>query len=194
MSLVLNSSGGGSVTLAEPTTASNVTQTLAAADGTLAPIVSGTAVTAPPPTPQYFDFPGIPSWAKRITVIINGLSGSGTSSFIAQIGDSGGIENTGYVSTVTAVAGSSSGTAFTAGFGVVVSPVAASTYTGQIILSLLSAESNMWAYTSTLTAGSTTLQTGGGGKTLSATLDRLRITTGNGTDTFDAGTINIMWE
>jgi hypothetical protein len=191
MSLVLNSSGGGSVTLAEPTTASNVTQTLAAENGTLAPIVSGTAVTA---SGTAVDFPNIPSWAKRITVVINGLSGSGTSSFIAQIGNSGGIENTGYVSTVTAVAGSSSGTAFTAGFGVVVSPAAASTYTGQIILSLLSAASNMWAYTSTVTAGSTTLQTGGGGKTLSATLDRLRITTGNGTDTFDAGTINIMWE
>jgi hypothetical protein len=34
MSLVLQSSGGGSVTIAEPTTASNFTQTLPAADGT----------------------------------------------------------------------------------------------------------------------------------------------------------------
>jgi len=35
---------------------------------------------------------------------------------------------------------------------------------------------------------------GGGGITLSGTLDRVRITTVNGTDTFDAGTINIMYE
>jgi hypothetical protein len=35
---------------------------------------------------------------------------------------------------------------------------------------------------------------GGGNKTLSATLDRVRITTVNGTDTFDAGSINISYE
>ena len=35
MSLVLQSSGGGSVTIAEPTTASNFTQTLPASDGTI---------------------------------------------------------------------------------------------------------------------------------------------------------------
>jgi hypothetical protein len=29
---------------------------------------------------------------------------------------------------------------------------------------------------------------------LSGTLDRIRITTVNGTDTFDAGTINVSWE
>ncbi len=33
-----------------------------------------------------------------------------------------------------------------------------------------------------------------GGKTLSAILDRIRLTTVNGTDTFDAGQINIMYE
>jgi hypothetical protein len=33
-----------------------------------------------------------------------------------------------------------------------------------------------------------------GTKSLSATLDRIRITTVNGTDTFDAGSINILYE
>lgn len=31
-------------------------------------------------------------------------------------------------------------------------------------------------------------------KTLSATLDRVRLTTVNGTDTFDAGLVNIIYE
>jgi hypothetical protein len=35
---------------------------------------------------------------------------------------------------------------------------------------------------------------GAGTKTLSGTLDRVRITTSNGTDTFDAGSINILYE
>jgi hypothetical protein len=35
---------------------------------------------------------------------------------------------------------------------------------------------------------------GAGSVTLSATLDRIRITTVNGTDTFDAGSINIAYE
>jgi hypothetical protein len=34
----------------------------------------------------------------------------------------------------------------------------------------------------------------GGRKTLSGTLDRVRLTTVNGTDTFDAGSVNIMYE
>jgi hypothetical protein len=33
-----------------------------------------------------------------------------------------------------------------------------------------------------------------GSKTLAGTLDRIRITTVNGTDTFDAGQINILYE
>jgi hypothetical protein len=191
---VLEGSTSGTITVAAPAIAGTNTQTLVATTGTLAPIVSATAQTAPFAVTTYAEFSSIPSWVKRITVVIDGLSGSGTSSFIVQLGDSGGIENTNYSSTVTAVAGTSSGTAFTGGFGIVVSPSAGSSYTGQVIINLLSSTSNMWSYSSAMTAGSTTLQTGGGGKTLSATLDRIRVTTNNGTDTFDAGTINILYE
>jgi hypothetical protein len=44
MSIILNSSGGGSVTIAEPATASNFTQTLPASTGTVALTTSGTPV------------------------------------------------------------------------------------------------------------------------------------------------------
>jgi hypothetical protein len=59
-------------------------------------ITSGTAQTAPPATPQYFDFTSIPSWVKRITVMLNEVSTNGTSEVILQIGDSGGIETVSY--------------------------------------------------------------------------------------------------
>ena len=57
-------------------------------------IVRGTAVASTSGTS--IDFTGIPAWVERITVMFSGVSGSGTSNFLLQIGDAGGIENTGY--------------------------------------------------------------------------------------------------
>jgi len=192
-SLVLSGDTSGSITVSAPAVSGSNTQTLAAVTGTLAPVVSGTAKTAVTDFTTSADFTGIPSWVKRVTVMYSGLSSNGTSDFMVQIGDSGGIEDTGYVSTVITVAGTTSGTAFTTGFGTNNS-AASSAYSGQVIISLVNAATNTWAYTSTVTAGSTTLNVGGGAKSLSATLDRLRITTVGGANTFDAGTINILYE
>jgi hypothetical protein len=186
---VLEGSTSGTVTVAAPAVAGTNTQTLVAVTGTLAPIVLGTVATA---STASVDFTGIPSWAKRVTVMYSGLSTNGTSDFMVQLGD-GAVETTGYISTVISVAGSTSGTAFTTGFGTN-SSVAASAYSGQVIISLMDVATNTWTYTSTITAGSTTLNVGGGAKSLSSTLDRVRITTVGGANTFDAGTINILYE
>ena len=91
MSLKLNSSGGGSVTLQEPTTASDVTLSLPAANTTIVgtdatqtltnktiqggAVTSGTAVASTSGTA--IDFTSIPSWVKRITVMFSGVSTSG---------------------------------------------------------------------------------------------------------------------
>ena len=164
-------------------------------DGSVLGITSGTAVTCAGQTS--IDFTSIPSWVKRITVMFNGVSTSGSSDVMVQLGDAGGVENTGYVSTMIEVAASSVGTGFTAGFGTH-NPAAANAYSGQAIISLIDVATNTWAYISAITSGGSTLQVGGGAKSLSATLDRVRITTVNGTDTFDttpsAGTINIIYE
>ena len=76
--------------------------------------------------------------------------------------------------------------------------VNASSYvmSGQSILTLCDVATGTWVYSSILNSGITSglASVGGGNKTLSGTLDRIRITTVNGTDTFDAGTINIMYE
>ena len=142
------------------------------------------------------DFTGIPSWVKRITVMLNGVSTNGSSNPLLQIGD-GSILSSGYSSgsrdTTTTTAGS--GTGSTAGF-VVSSSFAAHVISGHIILTLVS--SNTWCSSHTLyltVSGSHYALVGAGiSPALSGTLDRIRLTTVNGTDTFDAGSVNIMYE
>ena len=135
------------------------------------------------------DFTGIPSWVKRITVMFNGVSLSGTSAILVQIGDSGGIETTGYAS---ASYGSGADLFSSAGFVMRVA-LAADLVSGSMVITGIG--SNVWVEQhGAVRAGNNTALSGGGGKTLSDTLDRIRITTVNGTDTFDAGSINILYE
>lgn len=190
MSLVLNSSGGGSVTLQEPVTAVPVVQTLAAEDGTLAPIVSGTAVTA---SGTAVNFTGIPSWAKRITVMFSGVSTNGASNPLVQLG-SGSPATSGYLGSFGGYQSTASGGTnnYTTGFGIN-SATAAAIFHGVMVFTLVSG--NIWVASQSLgTSNSNIGFFGGGSVTLSGPLDRIRITTVNGTDTFDAGTINILYE
>ena len=180
-----------SATLTSPSISSAVMATMASSV-----ITSGTAVATTSGTS--IDFTGIPSWAKRITVMFNEVSTSGTSIIQIQIGTSGGIQTTGYqgtgFTTNTTVSAMSS--------GFLLSGIWAATYSksGSAFLSLLDSSTGRWAYSSatslnTAATGVGVAQdTGGGGKTLSGTLDRIRLTTVNGTDTFDAGSINILYE
>lgn len=138
------------------------------------------------------DFTGIPSWVRRITVMFNGVSTNGTSFGLVQIGDSGGIENTGYTGSIAFSGGSSVGANPTTGFGFG-NNSAAFTFSGHMIITNVSG--NIW--TASTVGGSTNTNLacmGGGNKTLSDVLTQLRITTVNGTDAFDAGSVNIMYE
>ena len=190
-SLVLAGDTSGSITVSAPAVAGSNTQTLVATTGTLAPVVSGTAVTA---SSTSVDFTGIPSWVKRITVMFNGVSTNGTSNIQVQLGDSGGIEVTGYAGSYGGHSGASIGGAAYAGAGFVVTNAvtAASNIQGQLILSLIG--SNAWVGTGNTARADSYLSWTAGAKTLSDILTQVRITTLNGTDTFDAGTINILYE
>jgi hypothetical protein len=190
-SLVLSGDTSGSITVSAPAVAGSTTQTLVNVTGTLAPVVSGTAVTA---SSTSVDFTGIPSWVKRITVMFNGVSTNGTSIIQVQLGDSGGIEVTGYAGSFGGHSGASIGGAAYAGAGFVVTNAvtAASNIQGQLILSLIG--SNAWVGTGNTARADSYLSWTAGSKTLSDTLTQVRITTVNGTDTFDAGTINILFE
>jgi hypothetical protein len=155
-------------------------------------IKSGTAVASTSGTA--IDFTGLPSWVKRVTVMFDGVSTNGTSIIQIQLGDAGGVEITGYTAGSSSFGASSfASTSFTTGFGIRTSNTAADTYQGSVTFTNISgnawvAEGLMFSASNYFTASM------GGTKTLSATLDRVRITTVNGTDTFDAGTINLLWE
>jgi hypothetical protein len=162
--------------------------------GQIYPLVSGTAVTA---SGTSVNFTGIPSWVKRITVVLSGVStnAAGSSVWIAQLGNSGGIETSGYLASaaVTLASNNTGATSSTAGFPLVASVINATTVSG--LLTLINVSGNVWvaSYAAHISNAASGLS-GGGNKTLSGTLDRVRITTVNGTDTFDAGTINIIYE
>jgi hypothetical protein len=137
------------------------------------------------------DFTGIPSWVKRITVMFNGVSINGTSSIIVQLGDAGGFETTGYLG--SGCNGPNPAVSFTTGFPCVVGVAAAFAYNGNAVITTLG--SNAWSGNAVIGASSGgNPQYGGASKTLSDTLTQIRITTVNGTDTFDAGSINILYE
>jgi hypothetical protein len=156
-------------------------------------IQRGTAVTA---SGTSVDFTSIPSWVKRITLMFNGVSTSGTSIVQIQLGDSGGVETTGY-SGVTVRSGASNTytSAYSSGVLTQTAMAAASTYIGQIVFTNING--NSWL-ASGMTANTTSPTNDScficGAKSLSDVLTQVRITTVNGTDTFDAGTINILYE
>jgi hypothetical protein len=186
----------GSNTLVLPTGAGSAYQVVrnGATAGSLEftdKIVSGTAVASTSGTS--IDFTGIPSWVKRITVMFGGVSTSGTSKLRVQLG-SGSVETSGYLGSSSAIASASANSAtFSSGFDLNDSEVATALRRGIFTCTLLG--SNLWVLSGTLSVqdtGYTSLTNGT--KTTSSTLDRVRITTVNGTDTFDAGSINILYE
>ena len=160
---------GGSITLATAQTA------------------SGTAV----------DFTGIPSWAKRITVMFNGVSTSGTSIPEIRLGVSGTPEITGYSAAVGVILTANNTTRLnssTSGFLLSYSNGSTDSYSGSIVFTILNSSTNNWTCAGSLFDPLGLLTTTSGAKSLSGTLNMIRITTQNGTDTFDAGTINISFE
>jgi hypothetical protein len=159
------------------------------------PLTNGTEVASTSGTS--IDFTSIPNWVKRITVLFMGVSVSGSSIPIIQLGDSGGIETTSYLGSSggsNAVSGNSV-SQMSVGYNLVDTGDASTTLQGSVVISLANPSTNIWCASGTLGNGNTTTCFWmGGTKSLSGVLDRVRITTVNGTDTFDAGSINILYE
>lgn len=199
--LPLKGTTSGTVSLAVPAVAGTNTITLPSGSGTVAVqglssnIVSGTAVAST--SGSSIDFTGIPSWAKKITVLFNGVSTNGTSNLQVQIGD-GSVNTTGYL-TATTVSGTGSAQSVTTtnpttGF-VFAASLGAATNLQNGLMTIALLGSNSWCFSSIVARSDTAFTTwAAGSKTLSGTLDRIRITTVSGTDSFDAGSINILYE
>ena len=148
--------------------------------GTAAATTSGTA----------FDFTSIPSGTKQITINFEDVSTSGSDNLLVQIGDSGGVETTGYVSGCSDSGGNVSSTA---GF-IIKCNSAGNNVSGSLILNLLDSATNTWVASGGLNVSSLSprLLTVAGDKSLTAELDRVRLTR-SGSDTFDNGKVNINY-
>jgi hypothetical protein len=156
-----------------------------AVQGTAQNTTSGTSI----------DFTGIPSWVKRITVMFNGVSTNNVSAVTVRLGTSGGIETSNYFGAATATyAAGNSAISFSSGFEEIGLATAAATRYGALMFNNVSG--NTWSVQGiygSIGGVPITVQFGGM-KSLAGTLDRLRLTTVNGTDTFDAGSVNLLLE
>ena len=156
-------------------------------------ILSGTPVATTSGTS--IDFTSIPSNTKRVTLMFAGVSTNGAGRPLIQLGHSGSIETTGYISKSAYAGSSMAGTNSTAGFIVNDSGDPVPLVSGTYVFTLLNSSTNLWVGSGTLCFDTYDIVINGGGqKTLSGTLDRVRLTTVSGSDTFDAGSINILYE
>ena len=204
----LVSLGGGSVTIADPaSTASNFTLNPPLANGNL--VSTGDAGTVTPvmlsqkltqgtsaasTSGTAIDFTSIPSWVKRITVMFNGVSLSGTSHFLLQLGVNGSPVTSGYSAQTYVQSGGGPGSVSSTAGIPVFSGTASYTFTGTLAFTQISG--NTWIATGTFVQGPTAIliSLSSGSIALGGTVNMVRITSVNGTDTFDAGSINILYE
>jgi len=194
-SLVLTGDTSGQVTLAAPAVAGSNTLTLQAATATNAVNTLATAVASTSGTS--IDFTGLPSWIKKITVMFSGVSTSGTSYVQVQLGTGATTYTTsGYDSRIFCWTGGSQGS--TATSGILIDGANSATATASRIgsIQITNLTGNTWVANGVVSPvslnGSTNMLAGN--IALGAVLTAVRITTVNGTDTFDAGTINILYE
>ena len=161
----------------------------------LYPLVSGTAQASTSGTS--IDFTGIPSWVDRVTVMFSGVSTNGTSEVIFQLGTSGGFVTSGYLGAAITVTNATSGASnLSSGFLVrlgATAGTAAAVRHGHAVFTLIG--SNTWVCSLNMGVSNTDyLATTAGSIALADVLTQVRITTVGGVNTFDAGSINILYE
>jgi len=194
--LVVASGNDGAVTIQSGLAGAKVNALSIAADGTPTwlrpPITLGTAVATTSGTS--IDFTGIPAGVKRVTLMFDAVSANGTSNWLVRLGTSAGVASSGYLGAGAYVGSSTSGTNSTTGF-IFNMGGSAQTMSGSMTFSLFNSATFKWVQQAALGDSSQAyIFYSAGAATLPAVLDRLRLTTVNGTDTFDAGSVNIMWE
>lgn len=148
------------------------------------PLTQGTSQASTSGTS--ISFGSIPAWVKRITIMFQGVSTNGTSQLLLRLGTAGGLVSSGYL-------GSSLSSLQTTGLPVDDITNAAGVRHG--IVTLINLSGNSWVSGSQFgRSDSSGSSTAGGSITLAGALTQIAITTVNGTDTFDAGSINILYE
>lgn len=137
------------------------------------------------------DFTGIPAWVEKITVIFQGVSLSSTAQILVQLGTGSTTYTTsGYLSTSAAVSGTTSVSNVSSGFNIRTDG-AAQLVSGT--MTIVNITGNSWVSSHSTKQSTTTAMFGAGDVALGAVLTAVRITS-TSTDTFDLGTINIIYE
>jgi hypothetical protein len=193
-SVVISGDTSGAITIATPAVAGTYTNTLPQITGTLSTLDSGTLQASTSGTS--ITFSNIPANIRRITVMMNVVQTSGAYAPQIQLGTSGGIQTTGYLGSVSGTFGTLQlpGTGFNS--------YQNSTWTANssqgiasYVLTLIDPTNNIWVCNGALGAnnagGAVSITVGS--KTLSGALTQVRITM-DGTVTFTAGSINILYE
>jgi hypothetical protein len=162
---------------------------LASVPGTFTATTSGTSK----------DVTGVPSWVKRITISFTALSTNGTSIPMVQIGDSGGLETSGYAGAAgqANTAPTVTVTGFTSGFLLEGVWAASMVLHGTAMLSLVDPSNNTWVWSfngARSDVATIAAINSAGTKSLTGSLDRFRLTMVNGTDAFDAGGFNYWYD
>jgi hypothetical protein len=187
-SVVISGDTSGSVTLSAPTVAGSSTQTLVAVTDTLAPIVRGTQIATNTGATSY-EFTGIPSWVKRITVMTNGITRSATTTMVIQLGSTtyttSGYSGASWPATGGAVANS-------VGFGFSGNALGTDAITA--LMTITNISGNTWVAGVQGAVATAFMAIGGGAITIGGVLDRIRINTLSGTATFNGGAVNILYE
>lgn len=193
--VVLDSSGNTTVSGALTVSGNaTITGTLQAGgvSGAIYPLTLMTAQASTSGT--FIDFTGIPSWVRRITLMFQGVSTNGSSNLQVQLGTSSGIDALNYLGAESTAVGGTNIQNST-GFVVKSNGNPANVLHGIVVLSLLNSSTNLWVESGTLATSNTTqVGVSGGSKSLASVLTQVRVTTIGGTDTFDAGSINALYE
>lgn len=135
----------------------------------------------------------IPAGVNRIVIVFGTVSTNGTGVPLIQIGDGGGIENSGYVGAVSILTNAAAVVVgnHSSGFALSTSWAAGAIVSGVLELVRYTPGQHVWAISGSLGRyDSTAIHTISGVKALSAELDRVQLIT---TDTFDGGVMNVFY-
>ncbi len=179
--------GATDLAVAADITAGTVGALLDAAVFTANKLILGTSQVTTRGTSK--DFTGIPAWAKRVKVMLNGVSTNGSPDIIVQLGVGSSPTTAGYAAFSQT---GSTGGSLTRGFAVSQSTSAATAKTGCI--ELVHMGGNIWGESGIVAGSNSIVSVSAGSLALGGVLGMIRLTTVNGTDTFDAGSLNITWE
>ena len=189
-SVIISGDTSGAITVAAPAVSGTNTLTLQAATATSAVNTLGTAVS--PTSSTSIDYTSLPAWVKKITVTFQGASSNSSSLWLLQLGTSGGVTTSGYLGRAAGISGGTF-SAYSAGFTLLTDSSAGAILHG--VIQVVTLGSNNFAMNGILSrSDGGNVYISGGSIALGGVLDRVRLTTVNGTDVFDAGTVNILYE